>query len=918
MANNFSKYLVIFLTTLTLHTVGYAQNRHSDLIIIKDYYSDQTPKKDPEKIKRIKQMIANHKNDASFNYELGEFFLKIRKFIDAEVIFKKLYENHPSDKYEIAYGKSLLAQHKNNDVLQIIQLNGLTPQLKAQKYFLQASANFHLKRNDKGLKLINTAISLDKTAPTFFLLKARLLTAKGKTNLSMLVLDTIPEINIQATQKINLSEIDIARAENYINTKEYLKALGLYNAVIAKEPQNLNAYAGRGMTHLKLNNLENAFQDSLFLAQNDPGNAHAIYIIGNVLNNQKKYKEALDIYDNLVQNDNLQNLLSQAEINFNAKNYDKARILLNKYLRLDFQNPTALKLRGILKLKEGSSRDAASDLENSYELNPYDVNTLIALAQSYYNLGDYKKARKTYDKISAYFPKSKEITTIAYRLSCKINNSLSKKCANSTQAAINEQTFKAMQFMYLGFEDYAVDEIKKILKVYPNNLDVVKSYTGILKHTNQIDDAVYLLLKILKKYPNDTDTISELETIYVSGKSTIDIFNQMKNIFTENKDAVNIGYYLANFYYKNKNYTKALDITNEMLGRNNKYLKRSELYEVILKIMMHEPNKFAKEMNIYLDKYLVLKDKKHLTVRLLRQKIMQSQFEYPRFPALDAPAGENTARDYQVYAEYLKFIKSPKEAEIIYNKGTSRFPDNFKLFQSAFDFYTEPSDLQKLKDKFTNFNQNYQTFLQAKIHLKKDEKQKAIMILEKQFSQEYNGIIADLLLQINPTEKTIALVKSNITKIKNAKYPSHYRLAQALYNTYKFDEASHLLLPFFNQKKHNFDYKLLLTRSTFHINYKMSYDLFKQLLAESPNNTDFLIENIAYEVTNKNYTNAIYLFEKYKPKQKKYPHIYYYYGFALINNNQKEKGLEVLRSISSIKQDFFEKKYAQEWILKTN
>jgi predicted Zn-dependent protease len=428
-----------------------------------------------------------------------------------------------------------------------------------------------------------------------------------------------------------------------------------------------------------------------------------------------------------------------------------------------------------------------------------------------------------------------------------------------------------------------------------------------LKNTDDIDKAVDILLNIVKQDSNNTQSLSELYGIYKSGKSSVDIINQIHTLFDTNKNAVNAGYYLANFYYKNKNYTKALSITQEMIKRNTTQFKPVELYEMIFKIIINRPDRFAKEITYYLEKYQGLDKKNPLLIRLLRQNIMQTNFKETIFKNLDIPQSEETAKDYQIYAEYLIFMNAHNAARVIYNNGIRKFSDNFELFNSAFDFFKNPSELMALKNKFSHHNKNYHTILQAKLYLAQEKKQQAVALLKEKFIIDYHGLIADLLLTIDPTPETIALVDNNVKIIKDYSYEAIYRLAEILYKKSRLNEAANLLLPFLNTKKTDINYKLLLAQSSFYADFTMSNRLMNELVQEFPHRNDFLIHYIPYEVRNRNYKKAINLFEKNNLSMQEYPNIYFSYAYALLHTKKEKQGIKILHELIDSKQEFLER-----------
>ena len=137
--------------------------------------------------------------------------------------------------------------------------------------------------------------------------------------------------------------------------------------------------------------------------------------------------------------------------------------------------------------------------------------------------------------------------------------------------------------------------------------------------------------------------------------------------------------------------------------------------------------------------------------------------------------------------------------------------------------------------------------------------------------------------------------------------PSYEPYSYVFKNKNYLSEAANLLLPFLNSKLHDIHYKLLLAQSNFYTNFPMSHKLMTELIKEYPHRSDFLIENIAYEVRHKNYKNAIYQFEKIKPSREKYPNIHFYYAYALLFTKREAEGLKILTDMVTSKQEFIEK-----------
>lgn len=903
MVHSFLKRIFLFTLIILWQHNACASVVYPEIKKLEGYYKEVGNKHKKE----IRIIIEKYKDDPEFNFQLGKLFMNMSMPLDAEIIFKKLYDEQPKDKYEISYGQALLAQYKFQEILYVVKLNALSDALKAYKYLLHAHALFGLEKKYQALDAVNEALSLIPYNYNMLTLKARILTSLNKTQESLELLKKLEETDIDPVRIYTL------QAENYIIRKEYLRAKELYDNMLIKDNTYSDAYFGRAKVSLLMQRPEDALTDGIALLTKDPDNPFGTFIIASALNAQKKYTEAFKLYDGRGDTANffLPGLLLEAEINFNNKYYDRARILLNKYLKIDFYNAKALKIKGILKLQEGNSHDALGYLQNAHTLDSEDPDILVALSYAYYDTGRYDEAEDLYRQISIKFPEFKYISDNAFALACKLKTvKIEQKslCSNPQQSEIAEQIFDSFKMIYVGNTQKALDTMKKLIRVYKNSILAQKHYAILLNNYDDPDKAVAILFNVLKQDPENQEILSELYAIYKSGKSSVNILDKMQNIFENDKNTINAGYYLANFFYKNKNYDKAFNVMQSMLERAPENV---DLYEMILKIIIMQPEKFSSQIIQYLAAYQKLHHNNPILIRLLRQNIMQLQFKKTIFASLDLPFGEKSPKDYQVYAEYLNFVNNVKSADIIYKSGMKKFSTDFNFYNSAFDFYkNDKAMLLKLKNSFTNKNKNYNAVLQAKLYVAQNQLKQAGDLLIKRFQSDKHGLVASLLLTIQPTSKNINLVKEYFEGIIEYKYEATFSLAQCLYDTQKFDEASTLLNPFYSKKSNDVAYQFLVSKVAFYTNFSIANSMMQNLIQKFPYNKTFLMQMLPFEVKNKNYGQAIALFEEMKPNIKDNPSIYFYYAYALLEVKREQEALKILNTLITSKQPFYEKNQA--------
>ncbi len=909
MMNNILKFLSLLLVFLVWNHNTYATNIYPEIEELRKYY---TEKNLPHK-KEMNAIIRQYENDIDFNFQLGALLIELQRPLDAEVIFKKLYEKEPKDKYEIKYGEALLAQYKFDEILYKIKLSALSDTLKSEKYTLHAGAYFGLEKKKTALKFINQALLLDANNPDIMPIKAQILTSLNQFDESLDLLNTIKQ-----TDK-NFSEVMTLKADNYVHKKSYQKAKRIYDEIIIKNPNYYYAYVERANVHLLMNNPQESIADGITLFNKNPNDPMSNFIIARALNQQKKYAEALKIYDKRgdVRNLYLPGLLLEAEINFNNQNYDRAKTLINKYLKYDSHTTKALKLKGILNLQDENPYDALGYLEDAYRLDPEDLEIFVPLAHAYYDTGHYDEAENMYKKLAIQSSYFKLVADNAFALACKLKTVAIEKpklCTNSVQSEIAKTIFDTLKLTYIGYPQKALKKMEKLFVAYPNNLLVQTYYAYLLGDYDNIDKAVIIFFDILKQEPQNKEVLFHLYRIYKSGKSSISIIDKMLYLFKNTKNVTNAEYYLADFFYKNQNYNKAISITKSMLERNPHNVN---LYEMIFKIMMLRPNYFSNEIQKYWTQYQKLSHKNPSLICFLRKKIMQTRFKKVTLNSLNVPLGEKTPKNYQIYAEYLDFINDRVTASVVYGNSTKRFTKDFELYNSAFDFYkNNPEMLSFLKNKFSNKNQNYQTLFQAKLYLAQQKHQLATTLLEQKLSSDTHGLLADLLLTIQPNTENIDYIATNLNQIVDYKYEAAFTLAKIFYEQNRFNKACDVLVPFYNIENNDIHYKLLLAKAHFYTNFQIANEMMQSLMQEFSTDPQVLTENIAFEVKNKHYAEAISLFEKIKPSIKQNSSIYFYYAYALYKNNRNSEASRILKILMNSNVDFFEKDKAVKLLKK--
>jgi tetratricopeptide (TPR) repeat protein len=132
----------------------------------------------------------------------------------------------------------------------------------------------------------------------------------------------------------------------------YQEAMALLDAVLARDPANLPAHYCRGIILEELGELERAHRDFVFVAEHDPGDAHAWYKVGSTLGDPdrpdrpagpKQARRLIEIYEEALDlNPNLVNALYKLQTAYGwAGQRDRQKELIRRWQELDPKNNPA-------------------------------------------------------------------------------------------------------------------------------------------------------------------------------------------------------------------------------------------------------------------------------------------------------------------------------------------------------------------------------------------------------------------------------------------------------------------------------------------------------------------------------------------------------------------------------------------------
>jgi len=202
----------------------------------------------------------------------------------------------------------------------------------------------------------------------------------------------------------------------YANNNEHIEALKAYDYAILIDDQFIGAYLEKAKTLETLNRYEEAIGNYLITTELDDPTAYAFLRIGTCYEKLHNNDKAIEFYLKSGEQDPFLDkpLLALADLYFKIEAYQKTLYYINKLIVIDDENPEYWKIYAQSNLKIAFFEEAAKAFKKCIDLNDNALETHIALADTYYFIGDYKDAIKVLINAEIYYHGHAEIE---YRLS---------------------------------------------------------------------------------------------------------------------------------------------------------------------------------------------------------------------------------------------------------------------------------------------------------------------------------------------------------------------------------------------------------------------------------------------------------------------------------------------------------------------
>lgn len=215
--------------------------------------------------------------------------------------------------------------------------------------------------------------------------------------------EAAPYLKTAADAEPNNLALLLALAHSYLWSKQSKYVLDVYHQILTLDPSSAEAdmLAGEALDEMKDNaGATQMFRDAVKANPKEP-NVH--FGLGYLLWTQKIYPEAATEFQAELANDpsNTQSLLYLADTHIQMNQFDAARPLLEKVLKIDPSMALAHLDMGIIHAEDGDNEPALRELLIAEKQMPDDVNVHWRLGRLYRVMGKKDEAKAEFDKASS-------------------------------------------------------------------------------------------------------------------------------------------------------------------------------------------------------------------------------------------------------------------------------------------------------------------------------------------------------------------------------------------------------------------------------------------------------------------------------------------------------------------------------------
>ncbi|PCI47598.1 MAG: PEP-CTERM system TPR-repeat protein PrsT [Alphaproteobacteria bacterium] len=520
----------------------------------------------------------------------------------------------------VLFGYSYILQNKNKYLLEVIRDGNRDSNIEAEISYLRGRAYFGYKKLANARRSYQQALDLNPFFQKARIGLAQVAAVHKRYDLAMEYIDHALDVADPEPAAW------VLKAKIYKQLEFNQKAIDAINEALAIDGDNILSRLTRATLYIDRRKFDDAEKDVDFILDKYPREPRAKYLKaiiiatrGDIALSKSSMTEIINILRSLppaMMNANPTYHYLAGLTNFQFGNLDEARENLQKYLKYEKNDISAMRLLGALELQAGDPLAANVILSKADRNQPDNPTILTMLGLVSLELGNVDKANRYLEAVTRLLPESSRGLTNLARgkiaagsFGAAIGNLLKAEQHNLDDVDIKLLLAKAYQKS--GQYDKAIAILHKLKEKQPENVYLLnlygtavglagdlagarKNYEKALKldkdnitsliHLSRMDviegkpqNAIKVLRRQLEKMPDDYGLMIELGNIYKLLKDSRNALFWYKKAHSINSKDFAILQHLVDGYLLNADIASALKITTEFIDHFPKHTRAYSL-----------------------------------------------------------------------------------------------------------------------------------------------------------------------------------------------------------------------------------------------------------------------------------------------------------------------------------------------------
>jgi len=276
-------------------------------------------------------------------------------------------------------------------------------------------------------------------------------------------------------------EFTIEKANELSQKGDYLGAIRAYSAILKKNPEDVNALLGRGLTYLYIEQSDSAIADFNRIVSFNPKVPDAYNNRGLAYSFKQEMDSAFNDFNKAIELDTnfSEAYLNRAGVYLNIEKYDEAMSDLSKAIKLNPKNPETYMIRARLYYKKSDYEMTINDYSKAIEYGIKNDEVYYLRANAYFKIEDYKKAIEDYTtslKMNSNNTNALNNRSIAYE---KIGDTLNFQADRELIEKIQLQNYKVPDLTNVTYKTFNNSDSSIIITLPDSWFQLEQQYQDI-------------------------------------------------------------------------------------------------------------------------------------------------------------------------------------------------------------------------------------------------------------------------------------------------------------------------------------------------------------------------------------------------------------------------------------------------------